>query len=137
MKPRAAIPIIFILALALGFFVYSNQFKQFKFGLDIRGGSHLVYEADTSQIAADERDEAMAGLRDVIERRINLFGVAEPVVAVSKTGESQRLTVELAGVLDVGKAIELIGATPYLEFREQGEADFIPTQLTGRFLKRA
>ena len=91
----------------------------FKLGLDLQGGSHLVYEADLSKIEAKEKSEALQGLRDVIERRVNLFGVGEPVVRVQELAEHKRLIVELPGVKDVKEAIEAIGKTPYLEFREE------------------
>ncbi len=90
--------------------------RPFVLGLDLRGGVQLIYEADLSSTATKDREEVMAGLRDVIERRINLFGVAEPVIQVQ--GEN-RLIVELAGIKDVGEAIKMIGETPYLEFLEQ------------------
>jgi protein-export membrane protein SecD len=91
----------------------------FKLGLDLQGGSHLLYEADLSQIDPKNYKEAMAGLRDVIERRVNLFGVSEPVVQVEEKGNSHRLIVELAGIKDIGEAIKAIGQTPYLEFKEE------------------
>ncbi len=90
-------------------------------GLDLQGGTSLVYQADLSQISAGEEVEAMEGVRDVIERRINAFGVSEPVVQTSKTGESYRVNVELAGVTDIDEAIKQIGETPLLEFKEEGE----------------
>jgi len=93
--------------------------RQFKLGLDLQGGSHLVYEADLAQIKSDNKNEAMQGLRNVIERRVNLFGVSEPIVAVQKSGDSYRLTVDLPGVKDVNQAIEMIGKTPLLEFKEE------------------
>jgi len=62
--------------------------------------------------------DSMQGVRDVIERRVNLFGVAEPVVQVNKVGSHYRLIVELAGVKDVNQAIAMIGQTPFLDFRE-------------------
>jgi protein-export membrane protein SecD len=88
--------------------------KPFKLGLDLQGGSHLVYEADLSQIEEKERGNAMAGLRDVIERRVNYFGVQEPIVQV----QGERLIVELAGIVDQAEAIKEIGKTPFLEFKE-------------------
>jgi len=63
----------------------------------------------------------MQGVRDVIERRVNLFGVAEPVIQVNKVGSHHRLIVELAGVKDAHQAIEMIGQTPFLDFREEIE----------------
>lgn len=118
----------------------------FKFGLDLKGGTHLIYEADLSSVSQGDRSAAMQGLRDIIERRINLFGVAEPVVQTEgASGDSARLIVELAGVKDPAEAIKMIGQTPFLEFKEAvyDEKDptkiigFKSTELTGRYLKRA
>ncbi len=129
----------------------------FRLGLDLQGGTHLVYKANVSQISASQVADAMAGLRDVIERRVNLFGVTEPIIQVEKSGSENRLIVELAGVFDINQAIQSIGRTPYLEFRTLAPgADltklqasqqkkepiniddyFKPTQLTGRYLAKA
>lgn len=147
-----------ILASLAGFFAYSTM-KPFELGLDLQGGIHLVYDADLSQIASGDADAAMEGLRDVIERRVNLFGVKEPLVNIEGSGETRRLVVELAGIQDPNQAIQLIGATPFLEFREQKpnfeeivqknqelaekgeqtgfEDPYEPTQLTGRYVQRA
>lgn len=89
----------------------------FRLGLDLQGGAHLVYEADMSAIPNEDRAEALEGVRDVIERRVNAFGVAEPVVQTNSTPGSYRVIVELAGVFDVGEAIADIGETPILEFK--------------------
>jgi len=86
-------------------------------GLDLQGGTHLVYQADMSQIALKDQSAALEGVRDVIERRINAFGVSEPVV---QTAGNNRLIVELAGISDVAQAIKMIGETPLLEFKEEG-----------------
>jgi preprotein translocase subunit SecD len=129
--------------------------KPFILGLDLQGGAHLLYQADLSKIGEADKSGAMAGLKDVIERRVNLFGVSEPVVQV----QGDRLVVELAGVLDVSEAIKMIGQTPLLEFREQKdnfdeinannqkisegtatgtlEDPFLATALTGQYLKSA
>jgi len=126
--------------------------RPFRLGLDLQGGTHLVYKADTSQLGSQQEiTEAMAGVRDVIEKRVNLFGVAEPVVQTENVGGEQRLIVELAGVFDIKEAIKSIGETPYLEFKELARGgdgkilatstadanDFVSTGLTGRYLKRA
>ncbi len=91
----------------------------FRLGLDLLGGTHLVYQADTSQVPAQDRMSSVEGVRDVIERRVNVFGVAEPNIQTSKTGEDYRIIVELAGVKDVNEAIKMIGETPLLEFKEE------------------
>jgi protein-export membrane protein SecD len=93
----------------------------FKLGLDLQGGSHLVYEADLSNVEKEEYSSAMAGLRDVIERRVNLFGVQEPVVQTQEARGHYRLIVELAGIIDPAEAIKMIGQTPFLEFKEPKE----------------
>lgn len=85
----------------------------FRLGLDLLGGTHLVYQADLSK--SENKSDAMQGVRDVIERRVNYFGVAEPLVQISG---QDRLIVELAGISDVSQAIKLIGETPFLEFKE-------------------
>ncbi len=169
---------IFILVLAggAGFFVWKSEPRlnsnfesapaflkkyPFRLGLDLSGGSHLVYQADLSQVEEGEESESMESLRDVIERRVNLFGVSEPVVQVQGGGlveqGAEKLIVDLPGVTDVEKAIQMIGQTPLLQFKterpegapqevqvnENGEAfldlnkQFIDTELTGRYLKRA
>jgi protein-export membrane protein SecD len=92
-----------------------------KLGLDLQGGTHLVYEGDLSEIDSAARTDAMASVRDVIERRVNSFGVSEPLVQVSG---SSRIIVELPGIKDINQAIELIGQTPFMEFRE--ESDELP-----------
>ncbi len=98
----------------------------YRLGLDLQGGTHLVYEADIKDIPDVERGNAMEGVRDVIERRVNAFGVSEPIVETNKAGEHWRITVELAGVKDVNQAIKMIGETPILEFKEENPVENIP-----------
>ncbi len=95
--------------------------EEFVLGLDLQGGTHLIYEADVSNVEEEDITSSLQGLRDVIERRVNLFGVTEPVVQVQQTAEHNRLIVELAGISDPAQAIEMIGQTPFLEFREKAE----------------
>lgn len=101
----------------------------FHLGLDLNGGTHLVYEADLSRVTFDQKKSAIDGVRDVIDRRVNLFGVAEPVVQTVKVGDAYRIIVELAGISDVSQAIKMIGDTPLLEFKEQDLAPK-PQELT-------
>ncbi len=130
----------------------------FSLGLDLQGGTHLVYQADVQNIPEKDRAGALESVRDVIERRVNAFGVSEPVVQVNKgvSGE-YRIIAELAGVKDVKEAIKLIGETPILEFKEQANSNLTVdsknqasstvsvntqpewknTELTGKNLKRA
>ena len=163
MKVRLIAVGILILGALVGFFVYNSEANvdspfKLRLGLDLTGGTHLVYEADTSALASphDVR-ESMEALRDVVERRVNLFGVSEPVVQVERSSivtgaDEQRLIVELPGVDDVDEAIRIIGETPLLEFKllefDQGEADVVDgvleiganytdTGLTGALVQRA
>jgi len=91
----------------------------FRLGLDLQGGTHLLYEADLSSIEAGDYSSAMQGLRDIIERRVNFFGVTEPIVQTQEASGKHRLVVELAGIKEPAEAIKMIGQTPFLEFREQ------------------
>lgn len=85
-------------------------------GLDLQGGTHLVYEADLNSVSSDKATEAMDGVRDVIERRVNMFGIAEPLIQIEG---KNRLVIDLAGVKEVDQAIKMIGETPSLDFREE------------------
>jgi protein-export membrane protein SecD len=131
---RQQVWILFLLIMILGFIsgsIFASDlpqswpqrewFGRFRahLGLDLQGGAHLVYEADTTQVSIEEGESAIAGVRDVIERRVNALGVSEPVVQTSKVGDRLRIIVELAGVFDVNDAIAQIGATPLLEFKTE------------------
>ena len=136
--------------------------KPFILGLDLLGGAHLLYEADLSKVAENEKNDAMDGIRDVVERRVNFFGVSEPLIQIAG---GNRLIIELAGIKDVNQAIQMIGETPFLEFKEEApnyqelldefqkkvdsgqaieleslvlnEQLFIPTGLSGNHIKKA
>ncbi|MBI2437135.1 MAG: protein translocase subunit SecD [Candidatus Magasanikbacteria bacterium] len=92
--------------------------RAFRLGLDLQGGAHLVYEADVQNIAESERADAVEGVRDVIDRRVNGMGVGESQVQIAKVDTAYRINVELPGVSDVEQAILMIGQTPILEFKE-------------------
>lgn len=132
-----------------------NARYPFRFGLDLVGGTELVYRADTSKV--EDVDGAMESLKEVIERRVNIFGVSEPLIQTESAGivsgnQEERLIVELPGVTAIDRAIALIGETPVLEFRlaranfeeilknnasSTIEDLFVSTGLTGRYLERA
>ncbi len=129
-KHRAKAVYLLIIAIIIGYFSYATQFSDnwlgyhpFRLGLDLSGGSHLVYRADISKLAPGDISASMNSLRDVVERRVNVFGVSEPIVqtqenaALSDKENAYRLIVELPGVTDVQEASRSIGATPDLEFR--------------------
>jgi len=178
-KTRITAFIILLLGLGIGFFVYKSEISHmnlapeatatgvakfpFKLGLDLSGGTHLVYKADVSLLDETQVRDSMDSLRDVIERRVNVFGVSEPSIQVQNGGFSnqgeERLIVDLPGVTEVSKAIDMIGQTPMLDFRVEntdpsavkevtvgadGSVDlstamspYVMTELTGRYLDKA
>lgn len=133
LKHRVASVFLIIAVALVGWFVYKSEKVSvaesprlaryaFKLGLDLNGGTELTYRADVSKVASSDINGSMSSLRDVIERRVNLFGVSEPVVQVENPGVvsggvEHRLVVELPGVTDIQQAVALIGKTPSLEFR--------------------
>jgi preprotein translocase subunit SecD len=116
-------------------------------GLDLAGGSHLVFEADTENIPSDKRKTAIQGVRDIIERRVNFFGVSEPIVQTSSFEGRDRIIVELPGIQNTQEAVDLIGKTAQLIFAEvvavpsdgddEGGETLAPTDLTGADLESA
>jgi preprotein translocase subunit SecD len=124
-----------------------NKKFDLKLGLDLAGGSQLVFEADMSKIPADKQSTALDGVRNVIERRVNLFGVSEPTVQTSQFQGKDRIIVDLPGVSDTQQAVSLIGQTAQLQFDEVKEisatktasasATLVPTNLTGADLQSA
>lgn len=87
-------------------------------GLDLQGGIHLEYKADVSQIESAKVNDALVAAEAVIERRVNAFGVGEPLVQRSRSGTEERIIVELPGIKDIEQAKKMIKETPFLEFRE-------------------
>jgi len=151
--------ILLVVTALLGYFIVVQQKPEakypFSFGLDLVGGTELIYQADTSNV--DDVSGAMQTLKEVIERRVNIFGVSEPLVQTEKAGlisgnSEDRLIVGLPGVANIDEAVKLIGETPTLEFRLQipdmqayleanpnatmGEV-FKDTGLSGRYLSLA
>ncbi len=109
-------------------------------GLDLAGGSHLVFEVDAEGVSEEKKETAITSLRNVIERRVNLFGVSEPNVQASSFEDKDRIIVELPGVKDTEEAVSIIGKTAQLVFAELSDEEgggLIPTELTGAFLKDA
>src|SRR3989344_2157077 len=149
MKSRKASLVILVMVLLLsvlaGFFVYprylGSKYLPWRLGLDLVGGTSLVYQVDLADIPTDRHDETVAGLKEVVEKRVNIFGVTEPKVTVAQKGDNYELLVDLAGVKDLKEAVRLIGETPVLDFREVVQVDdqiaYISTQLTGRYINSA
>lgn len=139
--------VVLLIGILLGYSLFYGKTtsilgRQFHLGLDLSGGTSLLYKADVALLPQGQINESMETLRDIIEKRVNAFGVGEPVVQVQKsnmTGTMEhRLSVELPGVTDITEAIKMIGQTPYLEFKIiDDKGNFINTELTGKYLKRA
>jgi len=118
---------------------------EIKKGIDLAGGTHLVFQAEMENVKEADRDSALEAAKENIERRVNLFGVSEPLIQTSKVADDYRLIVELPGVKKIDQAIDLIGQTAQLDFRELGPeataaakiSDFQPTGLTGADLTRS
>ena len=142
---------VIIAIVALGFFLVKGG-REFVLGLDLAGGSALTYTIETKTLPSDADVEAsVASLRDVVERRVNLFGVREPTVTTqyARLAKEWRLIVELPGVTDIQAASKMIGETPVLDFRVPKKKattssstlltveDYTITALTGRYLNRA
>lgn len=92
--------------------------KEFKthYGLDLKGGSHLVFQAKTSKLRPEDIEEAISALRDIVEKRVNFFGVNEPIIQIIKQRNDYRLVVDLPGIKDVNQAVKIIGQTAQLNF---------------------
>ncbi len=102
-----------------------NLKKEFKthLGLDLKGGSRLIFEADTTKISPSDLDDALDSTRDIIEKRVNYFGVSEPMIQTLKSGGKYRISVDLPGVTDISQAINLIGRTAQLSFKEEATVE--------------
>ncbi len=149
--------LIFLLTVAcvyisLGYPIFGKKFD-LSLGLDLSGGSHLVFEADTSQLDTTKKEIAIKSLRNVIEKRVNLFGLSESNVQTSSFENKDRIIVEMPGINDPKEATALIGQTAQLMFAEVMEipgeeglpaqagatpsSQIVPTDLTGADLKLA
>jgi protein-export membrane protein SecD len=127
-------------------FSFKKEIKTF-LGLDLKGGSHLVFDVSTNNIKKEDLEDAISSARDIIEKRVNFFGVSEPSVQTLKTGERYRIVVDLPGIEDVSSAVKLIGQTAQLVFKEEKiikdeklatpTAVFVNTPLTGKDVKKA
>jgi preprotein translocase subunit SecD len=128
-----------------------NLSPPLKRGLDIQGGMQVILKTQMDEIAEEDKDDALESAREIINKRVDLYGISEPVVQTSLVGEERRIIVELPGVTDPEEALDLVGRTAQLDFRLQIESDnpeatvsalsfinnFEKTELTGKQLKKA
>ncbi|MCL4405252.1 protein translocase subunit SecD, partial [Patescibacteria group bacterium] len=143
--------IILLIAIASGVLIYPNRWSTalspWHYGLDLAGGTSLVYDIDMSSISSADYSSVAAGLRDVLQKRIDLYGVSDAQVAVAQNGNNYQLLVDLPGVKNLADAVNQIGQLPTLQFAllEQNTAtsstssgySLAPTQLTGRYITSA
>lgn len=138
MRRRTVYLLIFILAL-FAFALWSvvpldkNVFGRegLRLGLDLKGGSYLVYQADLSDVEPGAEDEIMEGVKGVVERRINALGITEPVVEIQKHAGEYNIVIQLPGIADIEKAKDMVGLFTVLEFREQDAAGNFTIPATG------
>jgi preprotein translocase subunit SecD len=129
LRSRNVYLLILILAL-LGFALWSilpldkDVFGRegLRLGLDLAGGSYMVYQANVSDIEPGNRDEIMDGVKGVIERRINALGITESTVQIQKQEGEYNIVIQIPGIADIEKAKEMVGLFTVLEFREQDES---------------
>jgi len=126
----------------------ANKELTFRKGLDLEGGTSLVLQADMKNISSSQKESALESAKLVIEKRVNLFGVSEPIVQTSVAGEDFRIIVELPGLTDVNQVRQLIGTTAQLSFWEQdasasaktaspsAQPNFVKTNLSGADIKQ-
>jgi preprotein translocase subunit SecD len=127
--------LIIIVALLLGYFnlpgetqkqlfpYLPGEFYQQKInlGLDLQGGSQLDYKVDLRNVPEADRASIIDGIINVIQKRVNGLGVAEPNIYASQVGEENHIIVELAGIKDLEEAKATVGKTIQLEFKERRE----------------
>jgi len=115
MQKRLIYKIIFILALIAlcAYFAFPLE-KRVNLGLDLKGGMHLLLKVDTTNLSDKAKEDAADRALEVIRNRIDQFGVREPSIQKQGTDE---IVVQLPGVTERDRAIELIGKTALLEFK--------------------
>lgn len=131
MRKKNFIKLMVIIVAIVGVFCYyiSPLAHSIKQGLDLQGGTHVVLEAmDTPEAPVNE--DAVQRVAKIIEKRVNELGLTEPII--QRQGD-RRIIVELPGVKDPDKAIEVLGKTAMLEFQDDNGV----TVMTGKDLKDA
>ena len=98
-----------------------NTLLGLSLGLDLQGGSHLVYQAESTSDEASAESQApdaddMLSLQRIIERRVNSSGLGEPIIQI--LGDD-RLLIQLPGVREPARAKSIIGETAQLEFKHR------------------
>lgn len=141
----------------LDFYFFGKHIQkdyQLRKGLDLQGGMQVTLEAEMDEIAVEDREVALESAREIIARRVDLYGISESSIQTSKKDDSYRLIIELPGISDPQEALNLVGQTAQLEFKLQRQLteeefneatispqiwldSFTETGLTGKQLKRS
>jgi len=91
--------------------------KGFRLGLDLQGGTQLLYSVDLSKKDPSQSDaDVFNAVKSTIEYRVNRFGVTEPIVQTIRNESGNFILVQLPGVKDPEEALKLIGKTALLDF---------------------
>lgn len=128
-----------------------NFDKSLKLGLDLQGGTHFVFLVKIEGSKKEDLLSAVEASREIVERRVNFFGISEPVVSLLKSGKTYKIAVDIPGKNNAQEAIKFITKTTSLDFRSyvieevklpqstQSAQQLIPvkTPLNGSYLKRA
>ncbi|MFO7712765.1 MAG: protein translocase subunit SecD, partial [Dehalococcoidia bacterium] len=128
MRRRSLYLLVFIVVL-FGFALWSitpldrdvGGREGLRLGLDLAGGSYLVYQADVTDVPSGDRREIMEGVKQVILRRIDALGITEPVVQVQEREGEYNVAIQLPGVADIEEAKRMVGLFAVLEFRERDQ----------------
>lgn len=141
----------------LDFYFFGKHIQkdyQLRKGLDLQGGMQVTLEAEMTNIASEDKEVALESAREIIAKRVDLYGISESSIQTSKKDDSYRLIVELPGISDPQEALDLVGQTAQLEFKLQRQLteeefneatvspqiwldSFVETGLTGKQLKRS
>ena len=114
--------------LACAFLAFPLQ-KRINLGLDLQGGMYLILRVDTSKLSEKAKEDAVERALEVIRNRIDQFGVKEPLVQIQGVDQ---IVVQLPGLTDRKRALDLIGRTALLEFRlVSSDANAISEALSG------
>ena len=131
LRKEELIKLLTVIAVIIGAFIafVSPLAYSIRQGLDLQGGTHVVLEAEDTPEAV-VNDDAMERVVRIMEKRVNELGLTEPII--QRQG-ARRIIVELPGIKDPDKAIQVIGKTAMLEFQDEAGH----TVLTGTDLKDA
>jgi preprotein translocase subunit SecD len=145
--------IVILFGIALWIVLPNNEIRGhagFTLGLDLQGGTRLLYSANLSEKDPSMTDaQALDGVKATIERRVNAYGVSEATVRTMQSAQGSFIEVELPGVKNIDEARKLIGQVAELDFREQvvegGNTTWViakavgsngtEEELTGKYLK--